>query len=140
MIAKLTCPRLSGVVERDRLLDHLDLVRKKGIVWISAPAGAGKTTLAANWLDTRKLRSLWYQADEGDADIATFFSYLNTAVKHAAPRYRTPLPLFTAEYRFGLPMFTRRYFETFFSRLKPPFCFIIDNYQDVMRRGFPLSL
>ncbi|NTW59576.1 MAG: hypothetical protein HGA43_10445 [Nitrospirae bacterium] len=130
VIAKLTRPRLTSVVERQRLLEHLDSLREK-IIWISAPAGSGKTTLAANWLDSRKLPCIWYQADEGDADIATFFSYLGKAAKHAAPRYRTPLPLFTPEYALGIPIFIKRYFEVLFSRVKPPFCFVIDNYQDV---------
>ena len=59
------------------------------------------------------------------------FSYLGTAAKYAAPRYRTPLPPFTREYVDGLPTFTKRYFENLFRRLKPPCCFVIDNYQDV---------
>ena len=131
LIAKLTRPRLTGVVERRRLLDQLDRIGKTKIAWISAPAGSGKTTLVANWLDARKMPCLWYQADEGDADIATFFSYLGIAAKHAAPRYRTPLPLLTREYLSGVATFTKHFFETLFSRMKPPYCFVIDNYQDV---------
>ena len=130
-IAKLTRPRVAGIVERKRLLDHLTAISSNKIIWISAPAGSGKTTLVANWIEHRNLPCLWYQADEGEADIASFFSYLGKAAKHAAPRFRTPLPLFTPEYRFGIPTFTKRYFEALFHRLKPPFCFVIDNYQEV---------
>src|SRR5512146_2327168 len=97
LIAKLTRPRLANVVERKRLLARLNSVGEKKIVWISAPAGSGKTTLVAQWLDSRKLPSIWYQVDEGDADIATFFSYMGIAAKQAAPHYRTPLPLLTPE-------------------------------------------
>lgn len=43
------------------------------VTWISAPAGSGKTTFIASYLDTHKLPFLWYQADASDADIATFF-------------------------------------------------------------------
>ncbi len=129
--AKLTRPHVAGIVERKRLLDHLALITGDTIIWISAPAGSGKTTLAANWLDRCKLPCLWYQADPGDADIATFFAYLNQAIKHTAPRYRTPLPFFTSEYRHAIPTFTRRYFEALYGRLKKPFCLAIDNYQDV---------
>jgi ATP/maltotriose-dependent transcriptional regulator MalT len=118
-------------VERKRLVGRLDSLRGKKTIWISASAGSGKTTLVANWLDARKMPCLWYQADEGDADIATFFSYLGIAAKHAAPRYRTPLPLLTREYLSGVATFTKHFFETLFGRLKPPFCFVIDNYQDV---------
>src|SRR5208337_4936780 len=92
-IAKLTRPHLATVVKRSRLLARLDSAADKRIIWISAPAGYGKTTLAANWLDARKLPCLWYQADEGDADIGTFYLYLGKAAKQAAPHYRAPLPL-----------------------------------------------
>src|SRR5512141_3047370 len=131
IIAKLTRPCIEGIVERRRLFVRLDALAGQKIVWISAPPGYGKTTLVASWLDARKIPGIWYQADEGDSDLATFFSYLGIAAKHAAPRYRTPLPLFTREYLSGISTFTKRYFETLFSRLKPPFCLVIDNYQDV---------
>lgn len=137
IIAKLTRPRLTEVVKRPRLFKIFDGLSGRKVIWISAPAGSGKTTLVADWLDSRKLPCLWYQADERDADLATFFSYLGTAVKQAAPRYRTPLPLLTREYQSGIPTFTRRYFEIVFSRLKPPISIVIDNYQDVpLESGF----
>ncbi len=149
LIAKLTRPRLNSVIERKRLLEHLDRARENKIVWISAPAGSGKTTLVANWLDSRKLRCIWYQADAGDADIATFFFFMRRALKHAAPKYRKPLPLLTPEYSLGIPTFTKRFFETLFSRLVSShasrrtsdksnrrrehysYAVVIDNYQDV---------
>jgi len=139
IIAKLARPRAARIVERSRLLMRLDNAGGK-TVWISAPAGSGKTTLVANWLDSRKQAGLWYQADAGDRDIASFFSYLAQAVQRAAPNYRTPLPLLTSEYSQSLPIFSNRYFEEVFRRLaapaKPPvprrsFIIVIDNYQDV---------
>jgi LuxR family maltose regulon positive regulatory protein len=136
-ITKLTRPRLKEAIERPRLFKRLDGLCGKKIVWISAPAGSGKTTLIASWLSTRKVPGLWYQADEGDADVATFFSYLGDAVKQAVPRRRTHLPLLTREFQTGITMFTRRYFEALFSRLKPRFSFVIDNYQNVpLQSGF----
>ena len=71
-IAKITKPSVSGIYERERLFLLLDDQRKKPLVWISAPAGSGKTTLISSYLDARKLASLWYLLDEGDADPATF--------------------------------------------------------------------
>lgn len=49
------------------------------------PPGAGKTTLAASYLDSQKRPLLWYQLDEGDADAATFFHYLGLAAGKLAP-------------------------------------------------------
>src|SRR3990172_4383733 len=130
-IAKITRPRLTAVYGRKRLFELLDQGRKKPVVWISGPAGSGKTTLVGSYLDARKLPCLWYQVDEGDADIATFFYYLGLAAKKAAPRIKQPLPLFTPEYQFGIPSFAKRYFENLYSRLKPPSVIVFDNYQEV---------
>ena len=72
------------------------------MTWISAPAGSGKTTLVASFLEANKIPYLWYQMDEGDTDIATFFSYRGVAVKKAALQKRQYSPLFTPEYLQGL--------------------------------------
>ena len=109
-LAKLSCPSQADVVQRERLFSLIDKGRKRPITWVSSPAGSGKTTLVASWFDSRKNRSFWYQVDEGDGDLATFFYYMGLAAKKAAPRYKKPLPLLTPEYLLGIPTFTRRYF------------------------------
>lgn len=148
-ISKITRPRISGVIERKRLFKLLDRSGKKPIIWVSAPAGSGKTTLISSYLDACKLPCIWYQVDEGDADISTFFYYMGLAAKKAAPRYRKSLPLLTPEYLMGIPTFTKRYFEELYRRiadfrlriaeLNPKsqiqnlksFVIVLDNYQDV---------
>jgi LuxR family maltose regulon positive regulatory protein len=131
-IAKITRPRLAEVLPRKRLFGLLDKSRKQyPITWISGPPGSGKTTITASYLDSRKLPCLWYQLDEGDADIATFFYFMGLAARQAAPRFKKPLPLLTPEYLMGVPAFTRRYFEGVYGRLTPPAVVVFDNYQDV---------
>ncbi len=135
-ITKITRPRVTDVLERSRLFRLLDRKRKTPITWISGPGGSGKTTLAASWLDARKLPCLWYRLDDGDGDIATFFYYLGLAAAKAAPRSKSPLPLLTPEYLLGIPTFTRRYFEELFLRLASPtfpdgIILVFDNYQEV---------
>jgi ATP/maltotriose-dependent transcriptional regulator MalT len=125
-LAKTTRPRLSGVFPRKRLFRELDRSRKRPITWIQGPPGAGKTTLVASYIQSRKLNCLWYQVDEGDADIATFFYHLRLA----APRRRRPLPLLTPEYLPALSVFTQRFFRELYSRLRTPFVVVLDNYQD----------
>ena len=128
-IAKITHPKTSGVFPRERLFRLLDEFRASPVIWISAPAGSGKTTLVASYLSERKLNSIWYRVDEGDGDIATFFYYMGMAAKKASPRIRKPLPLLTPEYLLGVTTFTLRYFENLFSRLKPPSVIVCDNFQ-----------
>ncbi len=113
-----------------RLFNLLDSGRDKSIAWILGPGGSGKTTLVASYLDARKLPCLWYQMDEGDGDIATFFYYMGLAAKRAAPRSRKPLPFLTPEYLQGITTFTLQYFENLFSRLKPPYVLVFDSYQN----------
>ncbi len=145
---KITRPNPSGVLSRKRLFQLIDRGRKKSVVWISGPAGSGKTTLVAGYLKQRKLPCLWYQVDEGDSDIASFFYYMGLAAKKAAPRVRRPLPLLTPEYLQGVPTFTRRYFEELFRRLTPPrspslakrgmggVFLVLDNFQDASSPAF----
>jgi LuxR family maltose regulon positive regulatory protein len=127
--AKVTRPTLPPVFPRERLFTTIDDVRSRPVMWISGPAGCGKTTLVASYLEARKLPCLWYQMDAGDADAATFFYYMGLAVKQASPRKRKPLPLLTPEYMLGLDTFAVRYFEAVYQRLSTPMVLVIDNYQ-----------
>src|SRR5262245_24567708 len=127
-LAKTTRPTLAPTtVARPRLFRLLDRARRKPVTWVWGPPGAGKTTLVVSYLQARKVRTLWYQLDEGDADVATFFYYLGVA----APRRRRPLPLLTSQYRPGLALFARHYFRELYSRLTACFTVVFDNCQEV---------
>jgi ATP/maltotriose-dependent transcriptional regulator MalT/DNA-binding SARP family transcriptional activator len=130
-LGKTTRPTLAGVLPRDRLFRLLDRARERPVVWVTSPPGAGKTTLIASYLERRKLRSLWYQIDEGDADVATFFYYLGIATAEHDKRGKPALPVLTPEYLPGLSTFTRRYFQALYQRLAPPFALVFDGYHDM---------
>ena len=130
--AKITRPGAEGILPRKRLFRLLDPGKDRPITWVSGPPGSGKTSLVASYLDARKLPCLWYQIDESDSDIASFFFYLGLAAKKASPRFRKPLPLFTPEYLLGISTFTLRFFENLYGRLKTPFFIIFDNYHRVV--------
>jgi hypothetical protein len=127
--AKLVRPRQTGAYRRSRLFTLLD--RARPVAWVSGPPGAGKTTLVASYVETRRLRPIWYQVDEGDADAATLFYCLRQAAVRAAPRHRWRLPPLTPEYLPGLGTFTRRWFEELFAGLPRTFVLVFDNYQAV---------
>jgi LuxR family maltose regulon positive regulatory protein len=128
---KITRPVLSGCFPRKRLFRLLDSARKKPVLWVSAPAGSGKTTLISNYLEHRKYPCLWYKMSEVDNDIATFFYYMGQAAQKASPRARKPLPLLTPEFLPGLAVFAQRYFENLFDRLASPFVMVFDDYQKI---------
>lgn len=127
---KIARPAVSGIFARERLFTMLDSGQGKPVTWVSGPAGSGKTTLVASYVDTKDLPCLWYQVDEGDGDVATFFYYMGMAAKKAAPRKRKTLPLLAPEYLADLSTFSRRYFESLCDLMPRPFVIVFDNYQD----------
>lgn len=129
VLAKLTRPRLHRVVQRPRLFERLDACLERPLVWISGPPGAGKTSLAASYIATRKLRGWWYQVDPGDADLGTFFHYLKQAV--GTPRGKTPLPALAPQHLGDLQGFARLYSRALFDRVKAPAVLVLDNYHEL---------
>jgi ATP/maltotriose-dependent transcriptional regulator MalT/DNA-binding SARP family transcriptional activator len=128
-LAKLMPPRLHNAVARERLFGLLDEKREYPCIWVSAPPGAGKTTLVASYREHRRHPALWYHVDAGDADPSTFFYYLTEAIRDLTPKKR-PLPLLTSEYLQDIPGFTRRYFRELYARLPRPGLAVLDNFQE----------
>ena len=129
-LAKLTRPKLHNVLARGRLFALLDQNLTRAITWICGPPGAGKTALAASYLDANKLKGAWYQLDRGDHDLATFFHYLSQTID-ATDLNRAPLPIITPEHLADIPAFTRYYFREFFNRLRLPAVLVFDNYHEI---------
>src|SRR3990172_1602871 len=97
-IVKSARPVLVGHLQRERLFRKLDDLQKHPIIWVSGPAGSGKSTLITSYLEARKIPCLWYSVDKDDADIAIFFHYLGLAAQKAAPRKKKPLLVFPIEH------------------------------------------
>jgi len=131
-LAKLSRPRLFDAVPRERLFALLDAQQQLPVTLVAAPPGAGKTTLVASYLESRKLTGIWYQVDAGDSDPSTFFYFLGLAERAIAARQKRlpPLPLLTPEYLPDLPAFSRRFFRELFSRLEAPATVVFDNFQE----------
>lgn len=128
--AKISTPRIGGWLPRERLFRRLDEARERArTIWMSAPAGSGKTYLIASYLAARDLPGLWYQVDESDADAASFFYYLGLAARRADSASE-PLPLLTPEYLPGLSVFARNFFRALFERLERPGVLVLDDYQE----------
>jgi len=131
-LAKLSRPTLGGIYSRERLFLQLDDFRGQGTaIWVAGPPGSGKTTLIADYLDTFAVDYAWYQVDEADADVATFFYYMSQVLENRDTDSLNALPTFSAQYLNDIPAFARRFFREFFRTLSAPFAVVFDNYQEI---------
>lgn len=76
----------AGFVARPRLFEKLDQAPGCRLILVSAPAGAGKTTLISAWAQARRRQGMavsWLSLDEGDNDPARFLQYLVTGLEEA---------------------------------------------------------
>jgi len=128
--SKIICPSTAKIIHRARLFNTLDEARQQAkIIWIAAPGGSGKTTLVSSYLKKNQVAHCWYQIDDDDRDLATFFHYLGLAGKLAAPRRKKAVPKLTPEYQQGIPAFTRHFFKDISSRLQSNGLIVLDNFQ-----------
>lgn len=137
--AKLVRPGVSGAIRRERLFGFLEAADAAQIVWIRAQAGAGKTLLAAGFIEARRLPSLWYQLDAGDADPGTFFYYAGLAAGHLSSR-RGRLPLLTAEYRPDPVGFARNFARAMFARLPPWTVLVLEDFHELPAASATIGL
>ena len=77
-------------VHRTRLIELLDDLAAYPVTAVVAPAGAGKTALAADWIRRGERPSAWLAIDESDRDPAQFCAAIISAVESARPGCRGP--------------------------------------------------
>ena len=61
---------------RPRLVEWLETNKDKRLTLLSAPAGYGKTTLLADFINASSLPFTWYTLDAQDSDPTVFLTYL----------------------------------------------------------------
>lgn len=126
--AKITRPRVHNVLARDRLLRKI-ADAPAPVVWIAASPGAGKTTLAATFVDTTGQPCLWYRADDSDRDPATFFHHIRSALAPLRPDGVASLPAAPADGAVDVGVFARHFAAALYDRLAAPAVLVIDNFQ-----------
>ena len=128
---KLSPPRLGHYYPRERLLTLLDSVLDKQLIWLSAPAGYGKTMLAASYLASRELHTLWYRLDERDNDPGSFFYYLRQVAIYQLGEAAETLPILRPENLPGLTVFAQNFFEQLVALCRQTTVIVFDNLQEL---------
>jgi len=130
-IPKITRPHVASSYHRTDLHNLLDEAYSRRLVVVSGPPETGKSTLVATYIESRNLPSIWYQVDEGDNDLATFFHFFGIAARKATPHNKAAMPHLPPEFFQDIDAFAERYFREIFRYLEIPFLIVLDNYQDV---------
>ena len=82
----LESPYLSAnLIFREDLISKLDVNFPKSLTLISGPAGYGKSMLAAQWKENKRLPHAWISLTEEQNDLKTFFWYVFQALNRIFP-------------------------------------------------------
>jgi len=130
-IVKISKPRLNTTIPRERLFLQLDKYRKYPVTFITGPAGSGKTSLVAGYLEARQLPCVWYKVDCGDDNLRSFFHHLGQALENFVQDAGRIVPECTDRSSRGIQKFSRQFFNNLIACIKPPFVLVLDNYQEI---------
>jgi LuxR family maltose regulon positive regulatory protein len=88
LVTKIMSPRCPGLIDRPRLLALASDLPTKRLAVIKAPAGFGKTSIAASWSERLRQQGssvAWLTIDPDDDDPARFLCYMMQAIQRCAP-------------------------------------------------------
>jgi LuxR family maltose regulon positive regulatory protein len=88
LATKILPARFSGLVARPRLLTILSELAARRLGVIKAPAGFGKSSLAASWAEQLEQSGNavgWLSIDSDDDEATRFLFYVSQALHHACP-------------------------------------------------------
>lgn len=125
---KLGVPRLANAITRPRLMAKLQSALTTKLTWVGAPAGSGKTTLAASVFESTSWSVLWVTADGPVEDLSTLLYCLRTlALGYSSSRELPPLEQLP---RQGQEAFVQRFFRALFARFSGPTVLVLDNQEE----------
>lgn len=126
--AKLVSPDAQQAMQRPRLFNQIE-EHEAACIWIHGPPGSGKTTLAASYLQARRLSPVWYQVDRDDAEISTFFFFLSMLFNSRVTRAHR-VPAIDIENREDWQGFARRFFRAMLVGLADDDVLVFENIHE----------
>jgi len=128
---KLTMPRSVNIYSRKLMFHQLDQNSHSNVLWVSSPAGSGKTALISSYLQERNIRPQWYRMDEGDNEITSFFSYLEQLARSTFTKKDINFPPINLKNKLCLLAFARKFFRLLFASMNTSGVLVFDNYQEI---------
>lgn len=125
--AKWGSPRITNAFRRHRLFKVLDDMAGAPCTWVVAPGGYGKTYLLQSYIKAGGRPAIWYNLDEGDSDIATFFADFSEALESVD--YGPLLRLFPDIQH--LAQFSQLYFQQLAEQVEHPALLVLEDYHRV---------
>lgn len=126
---KIIIPPLSPrQIERPRLFKHMAEGTQRALTLIIAPAGFGKTTLAAAWAQSGQMAVSWLSLQSTDCSRERFLTYLIQALKTISPDIgKTTLALLHSGSLEGVLIAL----INDLAEVKSDFALILDDYHNV---------
>ena len=150
LAAKLARPHVSDdLLVRTRLLDLLSSGLDRKVILVSAQAGAGKTSLVADWLsrleglpeeqttDANVHSSLehhhasWLSLDEYDSDLVTYLTYFLAAVESLFPDATPTTRALLKESKLPPSQYLANALINELSAITEKFVLVLDDYHNV---------
>ena len=132
-----------AVIPRPRLAALLNAGLSRTLTLVSAPAGFGKTTLLASWVQSGPLGNphvAWISLDEGDNSLVRFWEYVLTALDLRKPGLFTPLLTYLqSEQTLPLQYFLQALINILVDRAEQ-FLLILDDYEVITQQEIHTTL
>ena len=131
-----------ALISRTRLFALLNEGLSRPLTLVSAPAGFGKSTLVAAWVQSKPVESpqvAWVSLDEGDNDPVRFWSYVLTALERCQPGTYQPLLPALRRQHCSLPYLLTALLNTWVEHNEPQLL-VLDDYHVITEPALHTSL
>ncbi len=131
-----------ALISRARLFALLNEGLSRPLTLVSAPAGFGKSTLVAAWVQSKPVESpqvAWVSLDEGDNDPVRFWSYVLTAFERCQPGTYQPFLTALRRQDFSLPYLLTALLNTWVEHSEPQLL-VLDDYHVITEPVLHASL
>jgi LuxR family maltose regulon positive regulatory protein len=134
---KLEPPRVKGkTLRRERLLDLLKDNMDKKLILLCADAGYGKTTLLAQFCDDLSIPFVYYDLDDTDNNMATFFSYIVTGFRKYDARFGKAVEDLVSQTEYGnIDIVVGTFINQFIKKIHSDFYIILDDFHYLQKNN-----